>query len=249
MAGPYCTVLVLLASPTPAWPGSAAPLQGRHQREALPALEGHVRSYRRRTPAEALRTKRKKRTISAESDPFLRILRFTAPIQGGRTCGAAHDGSTGSHRRGLRIVRRGHFLLFPLAEWRCRGSCSSRSSAGSTACEDRTWRPDQRGPCDGKHRRQARAPKLVDSARYGPAKPRSGLPSPMPPATAPPAGIPVDERLFQKRRRTRKGNHPGDISLRVPRRTGIPEPGNATRRASWRRPPATAPSPGVSTAP
>jgi len=54
-------------------------------------------------------------------------------------------------KTGARIVRHGRYAIFQLAEvaprWRCRGRCSPRSCAGSTACEGRPWRrPDRSGP-------------------------------------------------------------------------------------------------------
>ena len=56
--------------------------------------------------------------------------------------------------------------------WRCRGRCSPRSCAGSTACEDRPWRrPDRSGPWSGQSRGENHAPKVGRARRKPPGRP------------------------------------------------------------------------------
>src|SRR4051794_17923043 len=50
--------------------------------------------------------------------------------------------------------------------WRCRGRCSPRSCAGSSACEGRPLRrPDASGPWGGKSRGNNRAPRSTRRAK------------------------------------------------------------------------------------
>ena len=60
--------------------------------------------------------------------------------------------------------------------WRCRGRCSPRSCAGSTACEDRPLRwPDRSKAWGGRSRGENHAPKSTNGARAARIRLRAGV--------------------------------------------------------------------------
>ena len=95
--------------------------------------------------------------------------------------------------------------------WRCRGRCSPRSCAGSTACEDRPWRrPDRSEPWGGRSRGENHAPKVGGARRKDPGR-RTEWPSVVHAALARASGGPsVDERPFEEHRRARRRRLSGE---------------------------------------
>ena len=91
---------------------------------------------------------------------------------------------------GARIVRHGGTSSSSWPRWRCRGRCSPRSCAGSTACEDRPWwRPDRSGPWSGRCRGEDHGRRSVEPAGSRRADLRRGLASPTPTVAAALANI------------------------------------------------------------
>ena len=100
--------------------------------------------------------------------------------------------------------------------WRCRGRCSPRSCAGSTACEDRPWRrPDGSGPWGGQSRGENHAPKVGRARRKPPGRPAARSRIAHADRGRSFGGSSVDAQPFEEHRRTRERRLSGRCRLRA----------------------------------